>query len=108
MQNFAELLLNCSLQMRVFCCNWGVSKANKTNENRSVRTGQVELANRRLQPLGHLSAANDLAICSADQAPATARNCARHLFRPARWNTSTGCTADHFEGGNDQNTGSCV
>jgi hypothetical protein len=33
--------------MRVFDCNWRVSKANKTNENGSVRTGQVELANRR-------------------------------------------------------------
>ncbi len=26
----------------------------KANENRSVRTSQVEIANRRLQPLGHL------------------------------------------------------
>jgi hypothetical protein len=46
--NVAELLLNYRLQMRVFCCNCGASNANKTNENRSVRTGQVELANRRL------------------------------------------------------------
>jgi len=28
-----------------FQCNWGVSNANKRNENRSVRTGQSELAN---------------------------------------------------------------
>jgi hypothetical protein len=31
----------------VFWCNWRASKANKINENRSVRTGQSELANRR-------------------------------------------------------------
>ena len=30
----------------VFWCNWGASNG-KTNENRSVRTGQSELANRR-------------------------------------------------------------
>jgi hypothetical protein len=41
----AELLLNFRLQMRGFRCNCEVSNANKTNENRSVRTGQGELAN---------------------------------------------------------------
>ncbi|MGB9452265.1 MAG: hypothetical protein WBV50_17065, partial [Candidatus Acidiferrum sp.] len=45
---FAEQLLNYRLQMTVFRCNWEVGNTNKTNENRSVRTGQVELANRRL------------------------------------------------------------
>src|SRR6266700_5368256 len=52
----AELLLNYRLQMRVCRCNRGVRNANRTNENRSVRNGQVELANRRIQPLCHLSA----------------------------------------------------
>src|SRR5271165_1759058 len=66
------------------------------------------LANRRLQPLGHLSAANYLANCSADQAPATARNCVGHFFGLARWNAGKGCPADHFDSANDQNTGSCV
>jgi hypothetical protein len=33
--------------MRVCGCNWEAPKANKTHENRSVRIGQVELANRR-------------------------------------------------------------
>jgi hypothetical protein len=51
----AEHLLNSRLQMRVFRCNCEVPKANKTNENRSVRRGQGELANRRIQPLFRLS-----------------------------------------------------
>jgi hypothetical protein len=53
----AEHLLNFRLQMRIFRCGCEVTNANKTNENRSVRTGQGELANRRIQPLCHLSAA---------------------------------------------------
>src|SRR5437773_3683055 len=40
---------------RVFHCKLEVSNTNKIRENRCVRIGQVELANRRLQPLGHLS-----------------------------------------------------
>jgi hypothetical protein len=48
-------LLNYGLQMRVFRCNCGVSNTNKTNENRSVRTGQIGLANRRLKTLGNRS-----------------------------------------------------
>jgi hypothetical protein len=36
--------------MRLFRCNCEVPNANKTNEDRSVRTGQGELANRRLAP----------------------------------------------------------
>ena len=48
----AEVLVNFSPQMRVFDCNREASNANKTNENRSVQTGQVELANRCLEPLG--------------------------------------------------------
>jgi hypothetical protein len=43
----AEHLLNLRVRMRVFRCNCEVPNANKTNENRSVRTGQGELANRR-------------------------------------------------------------
>jgi len=46
-QLFAEHLLNNRLQMGLFHCNWGARNANKTNENRSVRTGQGELENRR-------------------------------------------------------------
>jgi hypothetical protein len=46
---FAEHLLNNRLQMRVCRCNWEACNANKTNENRSVRTGQGELANRRFK-----------------------------------------------------------
>src|SRR5258707_10255288 len=53
---FAELLLNYRLQMRGCGCNWEAPNANKMHENRSVRIGQVELANRRIQPLCHLSA----------------------------------------------------
>jgi hypothetical protein len=53
----AEHLLNFRAQMRVFRCDREVSNANKTKENRSVRRGQGELANRRIQPLCHLSAA---------------------------------------------------
>jgi hypothetical protein len=53
---FAELLLNYRLQMRVCDRNWEAPNANKTRENRSVRIGQVQLANRRIQPLCHLSA----------------------------------------------------
>ncbi len=52
----AEHLLNFRPQMRVFRCDCELSNANKTKENRSVRTGQGELANRRIQPLCHLSA----------------------------------------------------
>jgi hypothetical protein len=48
-QLLAEHLLNFRPRMGVFRCNCEVSNANKTNETRSVRTGQGELANRRLQ-----------------------------------------------------------
>ena len=51
----AELLLNYRLQMRASGCNRAAPNANKTRENRSVRIGQVGLANRRIQPLCHLS-----------------------------------------------------
>ena len=46
-QLFAEHLLNNRLQMGLFHCDWGARNANKTNENRSVRTGQGELENLR-------------------------------------------------------------
>ena len=52
----AEHLLNNRPQMRASECNQEGWNANKTNENWSVRTGQGELANRRIQPLCHLSA----------------------------------------------------
>ena len=43
-----ELGNSCSRKrQRVLDCNREVSKANKTSENRSVRTGQVKLANGR-------------------------------------------------------------
>jgi hypothetical protein len=48
-ENSVEHLLNNRLQMKSGDCNCGLCKANKTNENRSVRTGQGELANRRLR-----------------------------------------------------------
>jgi hypothetical protein len=54
----AELLLNYRLQMKVYGCNWAVPNANKTLENRSVRIGQMGLANRSIQPLCHLSGAS--------------------------------------------------
>ena len=41
------LLLNNRLQTEGLHCNWELRNANKANENRSVRTGQGELANRR-------------------------------------------------------------
>jgi len=41
------LLLNNRLQTEGLHCNWELRNANKTNENRSVQTGQGELANRR-------------------------------------------------------------
>jgi hypothetical protein len=47
--NIAEHLLNNRLQMKGVQRNWEGRSANKTNENRSVRTGQGELANRRIQ-----------------------------------------------------------
>lgn len=53
----AALLLHYGLQMSPFGCNYETSKSNKTRANRCVRNGQVELANRRLQPPGHLFAA---------------------------------------------------
>ena len=43
--------------MRFLGANQGAAKSFKIHETRCVRTGQVDLANRRLQPLGHLSAA---------------------------------------------------
>lgn len=49
--DLAELLLNYRLQMRVSGRNWTPANANKIRENRSVRIGQVESANRRLQTL---------------------------------------------------------
>jgi hypothetical protein len=52
----AELLLNYRLQMRTSGRNGAAPNANKTRENRSVRIGQVGLANRSTQPLCHLSA----------------------------------------------------
>lgn len=38
----ADLLLNYRLQMKIFCCNWELPNAYRTNENRSVRAGQVD------------------------------------------------------------------
>jgi hypothetical protein len=46
-QNPAEQLLNNGLQMRASQCNCEGAYANKTNENRSGRTGQGELTNGR-------------------------------------------------------------
>jgi hypothetical protein len=43
---FAEQLLNNRLQTGGLH-NWELRNANKTNENRSVQTGQGELASRR-------------------------------------------------------------
>ena len=57
---------------------WRIDKPGGEGGIRTPGTGFSPyngLANRRLQPLGHLSAANDCANCSADCAPATARNC---------------------------------
>jgi hypothetical protein len=45
---FAEQLLNNRLQTEGLHCNWELRNANKTNENRSVQTGQGELENRGL------------------------------------------------------------
>ena len=53
-EQFAELLLNYRLQVRVGGCKGAVPNANKTREYRSARIGQVELANRCFKPL-HLS-----------------------------------------------------
>src|SRR5260370_24491982 len=61
----AEQLQNNRAQTREFCCNWGISNANKTNGNRSVRTGQVELANRRLEWFSRLNL-DRLAWCCHD------------------------------------------
>ena len=51
----AELLRNNRLQISELRRSWRVSNANKTKGNRSVRTGQSELANRCLTD-GHVSA----------------------------------------------------
>ncbi len=45
----AEHLLNNRLQIGVFQRKWEGRNTNKTYENRSVRTGQGELANRRYE-----------------------------------------------------------
>src|SRR2546430_2520259 len=49
------LLVHCNLQMRLSRRNWEQRKVLKTRENQRVQTGQVGLANRRIQPLCHLS-----------------------------------------------------
>jgi hypothetical protein len=51
------LLVHYNLQMRPSGCNSEQVKLLKRRENQRVQTGQVGLANRRIQPLCHLSAA---------------------------------------------------
>src|SRR5439155_21302406 len=53
---FGALLVHSNLQMRLSRCNGEQRKLLKTRENQRVQTGQVGLANRRIQPLCHLSA----------------------------------------------------
>ena len=54
-QFLGALLVHYNLQMRPFQRNGEHVKLLKTGENQRVQTGQVGLANRRIQPLCHLS-----------------------------------------------------